>query len=149
MAEGPDAGGAAAFIDLEFETGADPGTPLGDLASTLVVINDLLRDLATITAEPSAIEFREIQVVAIEMRRPLTIRLSLRAISVEAVKAFQEICRDVIVRRRADITAALAVVLRGLERRHDITGSEAARLREHVMALQQAAVPLRRVVLRN
>ena len=142
-------GGEVAFIDLEFETGEHLGAPLGDLASTLNVINDLLRDLATIAADPSDVQFREIQVVAIDMRRPLTIRLSLRAISVEAVKAFQEICRDIIVRRRADITAAVTVVLQAHGPHHHLTGTETERLGEHIAALQNAEVPLRRVVVKT
>src|SRR5688500_3830483 len=84
------------FIDLEFDTSAKTGAPLGDIASSLISLHDLLRDLATMAGYPSSVEFREIQVVAIEMRSPMKITLSLRAISAEAVKAFQEICRDII-----------------------------------------------------
>ena len=97
------------FIDLEFDTIPDRGAPLGDIASSLVCLHDLLRDLATLAAYPSSVEFREIQVVAIEMRSPLTVKLSLLAISAEAVKAFQEICRDVIrFRERQSHQAALS-----------------------------------------
>ncbi len=92
----PQATPKVTFIDLEFDTIPDRGAPLGDIASSLVCLHDLLRDLATLAAYPSSVEFREIQVVAIEMRSPLTVKLSLLAISAEAVKAFQEICRDVI-----------------------------------------------------
>src|SRR5918996_6048363 len=84
------------FIDLEFDTIPKRGAPLGDIASSLVSLHDLLRDLGTLAGYPASVEFREIQVVAIEMGNPLKIKLSLLAISAEAVKAFQEICREII-----------------------------------------------------
>src|SRR5918995_477269 len=97
------------FIDLEFDTSQKVGAPLGDIASGLVCLHDLLRDLATLAAYPSSAEFREIQVVAIELRSPLKVKLSLLAISPEAVKAFQEMCRDVIrFRERSHTTAVTA-----------------------------------------
>ena len=104
------------FIDLEFDTIPGRGAPLGDIASSLVTLHDLLRDLATLAAYPS-VEFREIQVVAIEMRRPLKIRLSLLAISAEAVKAFQKICRDIIVfrERRSHQAASTATEWEGVD----------------------------------
>jgi hypothetical protein len=78
----PEAGARSGvtFIDLEFDTAANRGAPLGDIASSLVSLHDLLRDLATMAAYASSAEFREIQVVGIEMRSPLTIKLSLFAI---------------------------------------------------------------------
>ena len=79
----------ATFIDLEFDTTPHRGAPLGDIASSLVSLHDLLRDLGSMAAYPSSAEFRDITVVAIEMRNPLKIKLSLRAIPAEAVKAFQ------------------------------------------------------------
>ena len=153
-------------IDLEFDT-PDGGAPLGDIAASLVSLHDLLRDLATLAAYPSGAEFREIQVVAIEMRRPLKIRLSLLAISADAVKAFQEICRDIIFfheqrtdlglkatdavdpKRQAKITAALDLVLSAAGNEGHITDNEAQRLYGHIVALQNAEVPLKRVVVKK
>ncbi len=154
-------------IDLEFDT-ADGGAPLGDIAASLVSLHDLLRDLATLAAYASGAEFREIQVVAIEMRRPLKIRLSLLAISADAVKAFQEICRDIIFfheqrtdlglkttdatvdpKRQAKITAALDLVLSAAGHEGHITDNEAQRLYGHIVALQNAEVPLKRVVVKK
>ena len=140
------------FIDLEFDT-ASRGTPLGDIALSLVTLHDLLRDLATLAAHPSSAEFREIQVVGIEMRSPLTIKLSLWAIPVEAVKAFQEICRDIIVFReqgsQANIKKALDLVLHAEGRSAQITEKEGQRLRDHIAALQNAEVPLKRVIVKD
>ena len=87
------------FIDLEFDTGARGGAALGDIASSLVSLDELLRDLGSIAAYPASVEFRKIEIVAIEVRNPLRIKLSLFAIPADAVKAFQEICRDIIVHR--------------------------------------------------
>ncbi len=157
----------ATFIDLEFDTTPSRGAPLGDIASSLVCLHDLLRDLATLAAYPSRVEFREIQVVAIEMRTPLTVKLSLLAIPAEAVKAFQEICRDVIrfrerrshqaplpgervdldAKRLANIKTALDLVLRAEGKDGQITENEAQRLYGHVVTLQNAVVPLKRVVV--
>ena len=89
------------FVDLEFDTGTNGGALLGDIASSLVSLDELLRDLASIAADPSGVEFRNIEIVAIEMRSPLKIRLSLLGISPDAVKAFQEICRDIILFAKA------------------------------------------------
>ena len=83
-------------IELEFDA-SGTHRPLGDIASSLVSIDELLRDLATIAADGSP-EFREIQVAAITTGRTLTVTLSLIAIPEEAVNAFQEICRCIIVR---------------------------------------------------
>src|SRR6188472_732340 len=87
------------FIDLEFDTGTTGAAHLGDIASSLVSLDELLRDLGSIAAYPSSVEFRQIEIVAIELRNPLKIKLSLFAIPVEAVKAFQDICRDIIIYR--------------------------------------------------
>ena len=130
------------FMDLEFDTSQKVGAPLGDIASSLNSLHDLLRDLGTLAASSSSAEFRDIQVVAIEMGSPLKIRLSLFAISTEAVKAFQEICRDIILsRERPSQQAALTAS------QWHITETEAQRLQAHVAALQNAEVPLKRVVV--
>ena len=157
------------FIDLEFDTNPQRGAPLGDIASSLVSLHDLLRDLATLAAYPSSAEYREIQVVAIEMRTPLKVKLSLLAIPAEAVKAFQEICRDVIrfrerdshatpsptIRREdidatrlANIRTALDLVLHAEGKSGHMTEAEAQRLYGHMVTLQNAEVPLKRVVVR-
>ena len=142
------------FIDLEFDTIPNQGMPLGDVASSLVCLHDLLRDLATLAGDPSSAEFREIQVVAIEMRSPLTIKLSLLAIPAEAVKAFQEICRDVIRFREqrspaGNVETVLARVLPGAGNHGPLTEAEIQRLQGHIVTLQTAAIPLRRVVVRE
>ena len=121
-------------------------------------------------AYPSSVEFREIQVVAIDMQPPLTIKLSLLAISAEAVKAFQEICRDIIrfrerrrsqpaltvgqqhdidAERRARIDTLLNLVLHGDGKNGHITEKETERLYGHIAILQNAAVPLKRVVVKE
>ena len=99
------------------------------------------------------------------MRTPLTVKLSLLAIPAEAVKAFQEICRDVIrfrerrshqaavpgervdldAKRLASIKTALDLVLRAEGKDGQITENEAQRLYGHVVTLQNAVVPLKRV----
>ena len=148
------------LIDLEFDTVND-GAPLGDIAGSLVTLHDLLRDLAALAGYPSGAEFREIQVVAIEMRRPLTIQLSLLAISAEAVKAFQEICRDVIVHRERhshrDLDEKRLAKIRGvLDRMASAEGhaghiseKETERLYGQIVTLQHAEVPLKRVVVKK
>lgn len=130
------------FVDLEFATEGSRGAPLGDIASSLVTIDELLRDLATITADPSSAEFREVRVVAIELRNPLKIKLSLLAIPAEAVNAFQDICREIIVfkQRRADPLAGVRV---------RVTDAEAQRLHGHIAALQHAEIRLQRVLVRE
>jgi hypothetical protein len=156
------------FIDLEFDTSQKVGAPLGDIASSLVCLHDLLRDLATLAAYSSNAEFREIQVVAIEMRNPLKVKLSLLAISANAVKAFQEICRDVIrfrerpsqqtamtesqrvdidAKRLAHINTALDLVLRADGKDGHLTEKEAQRLYGQIVTLQNAEVPLKRVIV--
>jgi hypothetical protein len=124
------------FIDLEFDTGAKGGALLGDIATSLVSLDELLRDLASIAADPSGVEFRNIEIVAIEMRSPLKIRLSLLGISPEAVKAFQEICRDIILFREGRLPADVAA---------RITEQEARRLYGHIATLRDAAIPLKRI----
>lgn len=152
------------FLDLEFDTAPNRGAPLGDIASSLVSLHDLLRDLGTLAAYPSSAEFREIRVVAIEMGNPLKIKLSLLAISAAAVKAFQEICRDIIffrerrshqaqrgdidAKRLANIKTALDLVLHADGNDGQLSEKEAQRLYGHIVALQNAEVPLKRVVVR-
>ena len=133
------------FIHLEFDTGTKGGALLGDIAMSLVSVDDLLRDLASIAADASSAEFRTIEIVAIEMRSPLKIRLSMVGIQPDAVAAFQQICRDVILfRERRSRPAALpeAVQARVNER-------EAQRLHGHIAALQNAAIPLKRVEVKE
>ena len=158
------------FLDLEFGPGPNDATPLGDIASSLVSLDELLRDLASIAAYPSSVEFRTIEVVAIEMRRPLKIKLSLVAISADAVKAFQEICRDIIVyrerrsrqaamsagewedvnrKRLVNIKAVVDRVLQAKATDGSITDKEALRMCGHIVTLQDAAVPLRRVEVKD
>lgn len=153
------------FIDLEFDTGTQGGAQLGDIASSLVTLDELLRDLGSIAAYPSSVEFRSVQIVAIEMRNPLKIKLSLSAIPAEAVRTFQEICRDVILsrerrsrhgavagdgwedlaaRRLARIKTAMTVDPSRDEATR-VTEQEAERLHRHIATLQNAEVPLRRV----
>jgi hypothetical protein len=88
-----------ATIDLEFDTTTTGRAPLGDIAASLVSVDELLRDLATIAAYPASAEYREIQVAAISMRNPLTVSLSLLSIPEEAVNAFREISRQIILSR--------------------------------------------------
>ena len=104
------------------------------------------------------------------MRSPLTVRLSLLAISAEAVKAFQEICRDVVrfrerrshqpaltaieredidATRRANIKTALDLVLHAEGNHGHLTEKEAQRLYGHIVTLQNAEVPLKRVVVKD
>ena len=140
------------FVDLEFDTIPNRGAPLGDIASSLVSVDDLLRDLATLAAYPSDVEFREIQVVGIELRSPLKVKLSLLAIPAEAVKAFQDICREIIILRKrqspANINDLLARVLQADGKAGHITEKETQRLYSHIVALQNAEVPLKRVVVK-
>lgn len=157
------------YIDLEFDPGAHGGVLLGDIASSLVTLDDLLRDLGSIAAYPSSVEFREIQIVAIEMRRPLKIKLSLLEISDDAVLAFCDICRDVIRfhegrAHQATLTPdqrnefrarQLAIVKSALERcslhtgQANITEQETQRILGHLAALHNAGVPLKRIVVKD
>src|SRR3954468_20152329 len=104
------------FLELEFDTTAAAGAPLGDIASSLVTIDELLRDLAAIAGGASSVEFRDIQVAAITMRNPMKIKLSLLAIPAEAVSAFQEICREVIVFRAREDGGARGAIDAALSR---------------------------------
>ena len=93
-------------IELEFDTGSRGSALLGDMAASLVSLDDLLRDLASMTADPSSAEFRQVEIAAIDLRSPLRITLSLIGIPPGAVNAFQEICRGVILsRERKDLGA--------------------------------------------
>ena len=127
---------AATFIDLEFDTGTRGGALLGDVAASLVSLDELLRDLGSIAADPSSAEFRNIEIVAIEMRSPMKIRLSLFGITPDAIAAFQEICRDVILSREGRLPADIAA---------RITEAETKRLLGHVAALHNAVIPLKRI----
>ena len=131
-------------IDLEFDTGATGQAPLGDIASSLVSVDELLRDLATIAAHASGVEYREIRVEAITMLNPLKVRLALVAIPIAAVKGFQEICRAIISGRPTRIDAALALCTS--EGAH-LTEQESQRMRGHIATLQAAKVPLRRIAI--
>ena len=151
------------LVELEFGTGVTGVMSLGDIASTLVSLDELLRDLGSIAAYPASAEFRSIEVVAIETRNPLKVKLSLFAIAAEAVKAFQDICRDIIVyrqrrqaastpRERDDLDAKrLADMTSALERlwtdggASRLTEKEAQRISRHLEILQNADVPLTRV----
>ena len=151
MSAGTPAPTGVTFIDLEFDTGTRGGALLGDVAASLVSLDELLRDLASIAAYPSSAEFRKIEIVSIEIQSPLKVRLSLFGISPEAVKAFQAICREFIflrARRLTDITPVLALCApEGMDAH--VTEQEAKRLYGHIVALQNAAIPLRRVVVRE
>ena len=138
------------FIELEFDTAATGSALLGDIASSLVAVDELLRDLASIAAYPSSIEFRKIEIVAIELRSPLKVTLSLFAISAEAVHAFQEICRDIIAFRPANESAnVITKRLANVTTRMGFSEKEAQRMRGHMLTLQHAAVPLRRVEVKH
>lgn len=156
------------FIDLEFDTSATGGARLGDIASSLVSLDELLRDLGSIAAYPSSVEFRKIEIVAIEMRNPLKIKLSLFAIPADAVRAFQDICRDIIIyrerrsrqamtsesedmntKRSANIKAAVERVLLALAKDDHITDKEASRMFGHIVTLQDAEVPLKRIEVKE
>jgi hypothetical protein len=130
------------LVDLEFDTGTRGAALLGDVASSLVSVDELLRDLASIAADPASAEFRNIEIVAIEMRSPLKVRLSLYGISPDAITAFQQICRDIILSQDRGLAAALSV---STELRARINEQEAQRLSDHINRLQNAAIPLKRV----
>ncbi len=109
--------------------------------------------------------------VAIETRERLKVRLSLLAIPADAVNAFQEICRDIIVfRERVDRDATLpasawqdvsakrlAAIAGALNsggttestRDDRLTVHDARRLQEHMDVLRHAAMPLRRVEVKS
>ena len=140
------------FVDLEFDTGTRGGALLGDIASSLVSLDELLRDLASIAAGASSAEFRKIEIAAIEMRSPLRIRLSLFSISPEAVQAFERLCRYIIV-SRDDRSRGLDSVKSAVElctpAGVEVTEEELQRLHGHVVTLQDAEIPLKRVVVRG
>jgi hypothetical protein len=156
------------IIDLEFGAATSGELPLGDIASSLVSVDELLRDLGSLAAYPSSAEFRKVEIVAIETRNPLKIRLSLFAIPAAAVNAFQEICRDVIhyreqlggqaepagalgherVKHLPNIAAALNTCA-GHGGHTRITEQETHRLHGHIAALQRAEAPLKRVRVRE
>ena len=157
------------FIDLEFDTGTIGAARLSDIASSLVSLDELLRDLGSIAAYPSSVEFRKIEIVAIEMRSPLKVKLALLEISADAVMAFREICRDIILfhqrrsreaaltaserehvsaKRLANIKAAIGLCTPHSEHAR-ITEQEASRILGHIVTLQNAEVPLKRVVVKE
>ena len=135
------------LVDLEFDTGTRGAALLGDVASSLVSVDELLRDLASIAADPSSAEFRNIEIIAIEMRSPLRVRLSLYGISPEAVSSFQQICRDIILSRDRETRAAPLSVSE--EFRARMNEQESQRLSGHILSLQNAAIPLKRVEVRE
>jgi hypothetical protein len=167
MCPAPKARTGITVIDLEFATGANGGALLGDIASSLVSLDELLRDLGSIAAYPSSVEFRKIEIVAIEMRSPLKIRLALLEISADAVIAFREICRDIIHERRSRHQSPtadesenlspkrLANIKIALERctlhseQARITEPEALRILGHIVTLQNAEIPLTRVEVKE
>jgi hypothetical protein len=144
----PDAPSGVTFVDLEFETGTRGGALLGDIASSLVSVDELLRDLGSIAAYPSSVEFRKVEIAAIEMRSPLKIRLALAAIPPEAIEAFEDICRSVILFRHRDIRTVLERSIPQAVLAH-ITEQEAERLAGHVATLQHAKIPLQRVEVKE
>ena len=137
------------LIELEFDTGARGGALLGDIASSLVSVDELLRDLASLAADPSSVEFRNVEIVAIEMRSPLKIRLSLFGISPDAVTAFQDICRAIIVTRERGSRLATPAASLSDELRARMTEQEGERLQGHVVTLQNAAIPLKHVLVKE
>lgn len=157
------------LLTLEFATDTNGASALSDIAFSLVTVDELLRDLATIAAYPSSVEYRNIEVVGIEMRSPLKVTLSLFAISAEAVTAFQEICRDIMMYRErrgrharpaasdadavnaarlATITRALGMDVSDADQVR-ITERDAQRLYGHMRTLQNAEIPLRRVEVKE
>ena len=138
---------------------------------TLVSVDELLRDLAAIAAYPSNAEFRNIEVVAIETRGRLKVKLSLLAIPADAINAFQDICRDIIVfrerpgddatpgesawqelidKRLAAITSALNSGGHAEMGEDDrVSVQDARRLHRHMDVLRNAAMPLRRVEVKK
>lgn len=115
----------------------------------MVSIDELLRDLATITGYPSSAEFREIQVAEIVMRSPLKVTLWLRAIPEEAIKAFQDICREIIVFRDRRSQRSAMDLAEALCARQGVTNREVHRIRGHIATLQDAKVPLKAVMLKE
>jgi hypothetical protein len=89
-----------------------------------------------------------VEIVAIEMRSPLRIRLSLVAIPPEAIKAFQEICRDIILFRDGNIRTVLERCIPQVMQAR-ITDQEVERLASHIFTLQDAEIPLKRVEVKE
>jgi hypothetical protein len=138
---------------------------------TLVSVDELLRDLAAMAAYPANAEFRKIEVVAIETRERLKVKLALFAIPAVAINAFQEICRDIIVFRERpggdapsaetawhDVIgkrlAAIRSALNGgasAEMIDDdrLSVQDAMGLQRHMEVLRNAAMPLRRVEVKK
>ena len=131
-------------IDLEFDTETRGGAQLADIAASLVSLDELLRDLASLAPSDAGAEFRRVEIVAIEMRHPLKIRLSLFGIPPDAVKAFQDFCRDVIRFPERTGHGSLTAIGETL-----LTEKEAERIRSHLTALQKAKVPLKRVEVKG
>lgn len=163
----PSPGSRTTLLHLEFGPDVQGAAPLGDIAGTLVSLDELLRDLAAIAAYPSHAEFRNVEVVAIETRERLKVTLSLVAIPADAITAFQDVCRDIIVfRERADRDATLAAgawhgviatrlaaitaalddgrMTRG-DGENRLSVQDALRLERHMDILRNAAMRLRRV----
>lgn len=127
----------------------------------------MLRDLAAIAADPSHPEYRNIEVVGIEMRSPLKVTLSLFAISADAIRAFQDVCRDIILHRErggrdaalsaiesGDLDAkrlAIVTAALGIDASDDgrITAQQGERLLQQIKTLQNAEIALRRVEVRQ
>jgi hypothetical protein len=139
--------GDATLVDIEFDTGNSGGARLGDIASSLVTLDELLRDLASLAAYPSSAEFRKVEIAAIELRSPLKIRLSLLAIAPAAVNAFQEVCRAVILFREPGLdrirTTLESCVPEGVSAH--VGEREVQRIYGHMIALQSAEIRLKRV----
>ncbi|MEO5740514.1 MAG: hypothetical protein ABIS29_07970 [Vicinamibacterales bacterium] len=109
--------------------------------------------------------------VAIETRDRLGVKLSLFAIPQDAINAFQDICRDIILFRErlgADATPTEATWQNLIARRlaairsvldngaaaemseHDrLTVQDARRLQRHMEVLRNATMPLRRMEVKN
>jgi hypothetical protein len=77
------------------------------------------------------------------------VTLSLRAIPVEAITAFQDICREIIVFRDRRSRQSAMDVAETLCARQGVTEREVQRIRSHIATLQDAQVPLRAVVLKG
>ena len=137
----------AAFVDLEFDTAARGVAQFGDIASSLVVLDELIRDLASLAATRTGAEFRDIEIAAIDIRNPLKVRLSVFAVSAEALGAFQELGREIIRGRITGADSVAAILARCLPQdEHPApTDQEIARLHGHAVSLQQATVALTRV----
>jgi len=139
---------SVSVIDLEFDTKTTGGAPLGDIAASLVSVDELLRDLATLAA--SSVEFREIQVASITSRSPLKVTLNLLAIPEAAVTAFQEICRAIILFRDEQSQTAIDAALTrcAVFGENGLSEPQARRISAHITTLQNAEVRLKGVVVK-